>query len=199
MNVPTIEVSKQEALIKIEDYKSLNQSQKTREDERLLSLYKAVSNGARVINVANAFKLTGLNEKGQPKLAISRADFKDVWFHPRRALNGFSGTATGAFSPDRWFKSQNTAMGFGLPANTFDNEKLVGGSIHSRVPHIPPGIRPTIHLRNFHILFEVQNWKVYPVDPFLMRRIEGNLFIIVAEWELSELEAMLLGSMTTGN
>lgn len=74
MNVQTIEIGKDEALRKLTDYKALNQSQKTREDERLQSLYKAVSKGARVINVAEAFRATGLNEKGQPKLAIARAD-----------------------------------------------------------------------------------------------------------------------------
>ncbi len=84
MNVPLIEVTKTESLRKLEEYKSLNQSQKTREDERLEALYRAVSKGARVINVANAFKVSGLNEKGQPKLALARADQKTIWFHPRR-------------------------------------------------------------------------------------------------------------------
>jgi len=64
------------------------------------------------------------------------------------------------------------------------------------VPHIPPPIRPQIHLRNFHILFEVEKWNEYPVDPYLLRRIEGHLFVVVAEWELTALEAALLGSMT---
>ncbi len=195
MNVPIIEVSKKEALLKIEDYKVLNQSQKTREDERLISLYKAVSNGARVINVANAFKITGLNDKGQPKLAIARADHKAIWFHPRKTFYAFAGTGGGGFSPERWWKAQNTQMNYALPANTFDNEKLTRNSLKSRVPHIPPRLRPTIHLRNFHILFEVENWEEYPVDPFLMRRIEGHLFVVVAEWELTELEASLLSSM----
>ena len=39
----------------------------------------------------------------------------------------------------------------------------------------------------------------YTVDPFLMRRISGVLFIIEAEWELSPLEAELLASMMQGN
>jgi hypothetical protein len=42
-------------------------------------------------------------------------------------------------------------------------------------------------------------WQAYPVDPFLMRRISGMLFIIQAEWELSQLEAELLASMMQGN
>jgi hypothetical protein len=48
-------------------------------------------------------------------------------------------------------------------------------------------------------LFEVKECKAYPVDPFLMRRISGMLFIIEVEWELSPLEAELLTSMIQGN
>jgi len=39
----------------------------------------------------------------------------------------------------------------------------------------------------------------FTVDPFLMRRISGMLFIIDAEWELSQPEAELLASMMQGN
>jgi len=65
-------------------------------------------------------------------------------------------------------------------------------------PHIPPALRPKINLKNFHILFEVQSWEEYPVDPFLLRRIQGNLFLIIAEWELTPLEASLLEAMKKG-
>jgi hypothetical protein len=42
-------------------------------------------------------------------------------------------------------------------------------------------------------------WEAYPVDPLLMRRISGMLFVIEAEWELYLLEALLLASMVQGN
>lgn len=68
-------------------------------------------------------------------------------------------------------------------------------TLRSAVPHIPPSIRPEFALSNYHILFEVKEWAVYPVDPFLLRRISGMLFVVEAEWELTELEVMLLSSM----
>jgi len=67
------------------------------------------------------------------------------------------------------------------------------------VPYIPPDVRPRFAPINYHILFEVKKWEAYPVDPFLMRRISGMLFIIEGEWELSPLEAELLASMIQGN
>jgi hypothetical protein len=66
------------------------------------------------------------------------------------------------------------------------------------VPHIPPACRPKFGLHNYHILFEVQEWKAYPVDPFLMRRVMGNLFVVEAEWDLTPLEVELLSSMSGG-
>ncbi len=202
MNVTTIEISKSEALEKLDDYRFLNKKQKTREDERLRVLYKAVSKGARVVNIAEAFKETGLNELGQPKLAIARADWRVVHFFPKRSIvvreNNFWAQSNlqgaGSFSDTDRFIPNAYSKTYSLPAHTF-SEKLVVKNLRSRVPHIPPRLRPTIHLRNFHILFEVDSWEEYPIDPFLLRRIEGHLFVVVAEWELTKLEASLLSSM----
>jgi hypothetical protein len=197
MNVPLIQVSAHEALNKLEDYRWLNENQRTREDERLMKLYKMVSNGARVINVAAAFKFAGLNDKGQPKLAISRADYKSVWFHPRMNFERWGRSAGGGgFSELQSWEWHHFSKNYCLPRNTFDDTLLTNQALKTRVPHIPPHIRPTIALKNFHILFEVENWEEYPVDPYLLRHIDGNLFVVVAEWELTELEAALLGSMT---
>lgn len=38
-----------------------------------------------------------------------------------------------------------------------------------------------------------------PVDPFLLKHIMGDTYAVIAEWELTELEASLLGSMRSGN
>jgi hypothetical protein len=203
MNVNTIIIPKNEALAKLADYKALNQSQKTREDERLQSLYQAVSKGARVVNIASAFKQAGLNQKGQPKLAISRADWKTVHFHPRRCIiNGdrsftpyYNLEGAGLFTDTPRFVERAYQKSISVPGHTFSTD-LTRSNLKSRVPHIPPSIRPKIHLRNYHILFEVQNWEEYPVDPFLLRRIDGYLYVVEAEWELTELEASILGSLT---
>lgn len=208
MNVNTIEISKDEALMKLTQYKALNAKQKTFEDRRLQSLYQAVSKGnSRVINVTEAFRQTGLNDKGEPRLAIARADWKTVYFYPertfrwtqegnRRTYNSWQRvTGAGSFTDMPQFQEGAYSKTIALPGETFPNG-LVTKNLRSSVPHIPPNIRPQIALSNFHILFEVENWKTYPVDPYLLRRIEGNLFVVVAEWELTDLEAMLLGSMT---
>jgi hypothetical protein len=201
MEVPTIRVERSDALRKIREYKSLNARQRTAEDDRLQALYQMVSKGARVLNVREAFKTTGLSEKGQPRLAIARGDWKTVRFQAHSGHSAWDyvsggGKFSDADKDERWRPTQD----YVLKDGAFDSGKLTGRGLRSPVPHIPPGLRPKYsRLSNFYILFEVQSWEEYPRDPFLLRRIEGDLFVVVAEWELTELEAMLLGSIVQGN
>lgn len=189
MNVSTITIEKDEALAKLAEYRTLNRRQIQPEDTRLRQLYQAVSKGARVVNILEAFKTTGLNELGQPKLAIARADWKDC-----NCCLSSSGWAR--FQPERYCRKSSQIVH--LPEGTFKGGKFLT-DLHTAVPHIPPSVRPKIALSNFHILFEVEKWETYPVDPFLLRHIAGHLYVVIAEWELTELEASLLGSMRSGN
>ena len=193
MNVNTIIVPREEAERKLEQYKNVTGKRRIAEDEKLQSLYAAVSKGARVLHLLNAFHQTGLNEKGEPRLAIIRADFKQVWCH--RRSNG-----SALFGPSQRYNSAANRKNISLPEGTFGWPRGMSWSdLSSPVPHIPPDARPKFGLHNYHIMFEVKEWRQYPVDPFLMRRIAGNLFIVEAEWELTELEASLLASIETGN
>jgi hypothetical protein len=91
------------------------------------------------------------------------------------------------------------ASNIALPRLTFDNKALTYRRLESPVPNVPPDVRPRFAPHNYHILFEVKEWQAYPVDPFLMRRISGMLFIIETEWELSPLEAESPASMMQGS
>lgn len=199
MNVSTLSIPKETAARKAEEYAELSGKQRSREDDALANLYKSIAKtGVKVINILDAFRATGLNEKGQPKLAIARADWQTVYFHQRANFNQWfsrSNRGGGGFGANSQWNKNAKASNIVLPENTFDNEKLTNSNLKSSVPHIPPKLRPKINARNFHILFEVQNWETYPVDPFLLRRVQGNLFLIIAEWELTPLEASILDAI----
>jgi hypothetical protein len=62
------------------------------------------------------------------------------------------------------------------------------------VPLIPPRLRPRKHrIRGFHILWEVDSWTPLPSkDPALLRHIRGDLWSVVATWDLTELEMAVL-------
>lgn len=211
MNVSTIAVPTETAIQKINDIEALKKSQRTDEDDALLSIFKAVrKHNARVINLVDAFRQTGLNEKGQPKLAIAQGDWKTVYFHSRRGLS-IDSRKSHTYTIHRWnngggcfqdassFNPAAYAKTVSLLGSIFPDSFLTRGGLRSPVPHVPANVRPDFHLRNYHILFEVQNWEEYPVDPFLLKRVVGNLYIVIAEWELTEIEASLLGSMRAGN
>jgi hypothetical protein len=188
MNVSTISVSQDTAAVKIADIKSLKKSQRTEEDDRLLSLYSAVvKRGARVLSLSAAFRQTGLNELHQPRLAIAQGDWPTVFFDPWSHCFSWK---------RRWQRGNATTIY--LAADVFEG-KEDRDEISSPVPHVPAAVRPKFHLRNYHILFEVEKWETYPVDPFLLRHVTGDLYVVEAEWELTELEAALLGSMRSGN
>lgn len=193
MNVATIAVPYGTAVQKINEIEALNTKQRTPEDDALLSVFKAVrKHNARVINISDAFRQTGMNAGNQPKLAIAQADWKDVFCW--RAWEGSRGHRVAFFNDSRSYK---TAGKITFPENVFPYQ--LQKTLKSPVPHIPANIRPKFHLRNYHILFEVKNWQEYPVDPFLLKRVVGDLYIVLEEWDLTELEASLLGSMRNGN
>jgi len=57
------------------------------------------------------------------------------------------------------------------------------------VPIIPGYLRPKRGLQNYHILWEAEWSRGVPVDPYLLRRIgQGDLWLVVAAWELTEVE-----------
>lgn len=169
MNVDTIVVSLEQAERKLQAYRTLRDKQRTKEDALLASVYKQVQKGGRVLNLQEAFKQTGLDEKGQPKLAIARADWSRVHFMRSIAGNRI------IFSCNRFWKPQATRQYLMLPPETFNLQKLTRHDLHSSVPYIPPEIRPQFALSNYWILFEVQEWNTYPVDPYLLKRINGML------------------------
>ena len=202
MNVQTLIVSPQEAKQKLDQYKRLLNSQRQAEDDQLEALYAAVKKGARVLNVGEAFKQTGLNEMGQPKLAIARADWRTVNFFPRRKLGRFAWETCeggGGFSNREQWNPSARQLNLAVPKLTFAEDALTHNRLTSPVPHIPPSVRPRFKLSNYHILFEVERWDVYPVDPFLLRRIAGHMYIVEAEWDLTPLEAQLLSTLRAGH
>ena len=47
----------------------------------------------------------------------------------------------------------------------------------------------------FHILWEVEQWDpTPPVDPALVRHIRGDLWAVIAMWDLTELERAVLAA-----
>lgn len=183
----------------------------TDEDRALLAGYNAVALGQRVINVSQTVAAGGFREDGLPRLAIARADqrttriclrpqrrpswkpednvyakdMRDILMFPDgrsqwdRIAESKLFTLPGSLLPDNW----------SMPANISDQ-------FMSMVPLVPAEHRPGARLLNFHILYEaewVRRTPPAPRDPALLRYFGGDLAVVLAVWELTELERAVLG------
>lgn len=198
MNVTTIAIDQATARQKLREYAALPREQRTAEDDVLRTAYLAAADGFRLINIHAAFKSVGLNERGHPKLAIGRADWERCVFHPHTQIGKGYMRGAGAFTRSRRIDPRLRVNCVSLPRDTFDRNALTQEILFSPLPHIPPEMRPRPSmLSRYHILFEVEQWQTYPVDPFLLRYIIGPFYAVEGEWELTALEASLLSALTT--
>jgi hypothetical protein len=68
------------------------------------------------------------------------------------------------------------------------------GTHEAIVPIIPVHLRPKRGLANYHILWEAEWTKRYPVDPYLLRRLGGDAWLVVAAWDLTDVERAVMSS-----
>src|SRR3972149_3072407 len=85
MELPTVTMPQAEALTAFQAYRHAVRSAKTAtansEDAQIARCYKVIADGKKVLNILDAFEQAGFDERGLPRLAISRADYQriDVW------------------------------------------------------------------------------------------------------------------------
>ena len=75
---------------------------------------------------------------------------------------------------------------------------------YALVPLVPADVRPSGQLRNYFILWEVEQWSdrrigAKPdIDPYLLRHLAGDLYVVEAEWDLTELERAIMSGRREG-
>jgi hypothetical protein len=155
-------------------------------------VYHSLSRGKKIIDVYTAIEQAGLNELKQPRIAICRADAERCYFYPSTRWNGrdteltFGGTFTQIST--RWQNGRhNRKERVEIPDGSFPT--LTDKILSTSVPQIPQEHMPGAALKNYYILWEVEHWTEHVArDPLLLRRLSKNLFEVLAEWELTELE-----------
>lgn len=179
MDVNTITIDKEEALEKLQEYRNIAKSKRREEDVDFRRMFRAAAKGYPLIDVSMAFQQTGLNEKNQPRLAMARADWENChfWRYDKRFC----------------YSARYKTNSFRIPEKAWDWNKAQSNLV-TPVPFIPPKLRPDGNISNYWILFEVQDWKSYPADPFLLQQVSGWLYSVIGEWELTDLERSLLSN-----
>lgn len=192
MDVSTVSVTKDVAKEAIANYQSLIKERRTEEDQAILNAYKEVLKGRQLVNISEAMAGSGVREDGYPNLAICRADEQRCGLTMR---NDGGATFVGLKAEDnnRWWHNQSRRR-VRVASGTFPvREGRWLSDVETMVPITPPHLRPKLHLRNFHILWEVEEWKqVPPRDPMLLKRLGGDLFAVLAVWDLTDVERAVL-------
>ncbi len=196
MDVSTIEmqapVARKHYMTYRRHMKDKKTKQQTREDAAAQQMYRQMAQGRRLLNIADVMRNAGVDSLGRPVLAIARADSKSVSFSRRWVSN------TWVFEHDDPPCALRTCEDVHLPLSVLPDAK--DRDIRAMVPSIPPDLRPAPdRLKGYFILWDAE-WNYNPPkDPFLLRRLQpsGLMFAIVAQWDLTEVERAVLGTMRT--
>jgi len=153
-------------------------------DAEIAAIYKRIAQGKTVIRALESIRVAGLNDQGLPRLAIARADmFKVFW----RTSHGF-----GRFQEQRWSRGNaSRTKNIQVDWSDISGQSREGEAV---VPIIPVHLRPKRGVANYHILWEAEWTKTYPADPYLLRRFGGDAWLVVAAWDLTDVERAVMSA-----
>lgn len=181
MNVTELAVTQEAALVALGEYKKHRDvyDQKDWEVERI---YRAISKGKTVISGQDSIRNAGLDEKKRPRLAICQAHA-----HFCRCYS-LSDSFVFGIDPGNWGHAMQGKLTVPWPGLGYIS------TLRAALPRIPPQHRPHGDtLSNYHMLWEA-DWTDLPRDPYLLRRIGRDAFVVLAAWDLTPVEMNVLRS-----
>jgi hypothetical protein len=196
METTHIVVSKEEAAALHRKYME-HRAYSTPIDYEIQRAYQLLAKGKVLIKALESIAKAGVNADGLPKLAIASATAKGCYLE--RASRGTAVMASSA----NWRGKNRFHWGdqaFVFPPSTFplswDGKQRMTRSNHlAQLPLIPIHLRPKRGLANYHILWEAEWTPTPPRDPYLLRRIgKSDLWLVVAHWDLTEVERAVLAT-----
>ena len=169
-----------------------------KEDEELMRAYRAMALGQRILNLTKVLRGAGVDKQHHPKLAIARAHWKHCHFRVDRGHTFFMASDYLHYSNTRWNKDSHIMLPRDLfPAETSntswrDGQNLPRYPLKALVPSIPAHLRPEGDLSGYHVLWEAVWTSAAPEDPFLLKQVSENVFVVLAQWDLTPLEQSIL-------
>jgi hypothetical protein len=211
MELATIQMPKEQAQAALEEYRaavraaaehdisdyetraSKRRAELEEADKQIVVGYQALAKGKQVISLRATMLAGGEDDLHRPRLAIGRADETAMrltrYANGRVDLDPVTNWARGDNQPpwDHAATSRRFQFLGLLPA--IDIRGSVGAE--AILPHIPPAIRPRT-LDRYFVLWEADWQRLAPVDPALLRPVGGDLYVVVATWDLTDLERAVL-------
>lgn len=186
MNLATLDVTRQQAAEAVIHYRRALKLHRNAEDEAILRGYNQVLKGRKLIQLSETIKAGGADEKYRPRLAVMGAAELSCF-----VAAGQDGSVQ--FCPKSSFHWRLRGRSISLPIDTLPQWRGGPWRVEARsvVPTIPPQHRPPDALSNYHILWEA-TWTEVPRDPALLRHLGGDLWAVLAVWDLTDLERAVL-------
>jgi hypothetical protein len=218
MELTTIEMPEEEAKEAAAAYRAAVREHRDEEDAMLATAYRELAKGQRLIKLSEVIAAAGVtrldvpsnrrytNDQDKkltvrvPRLAICRAHCKHAW------TDGVDEDGALRIQGKRTVADRNSYDVVRFPDGTFPAgrrvsfrssvwETGISCEINAMVPNVPPPLRPAHSLKNYHLLWEA-DWSFAPGpppgDPALLKRIGGDLYAVLAVWDLSEIERAVL-------
>jgi hypothetical protein len=185
MDVTKVEMDPAAADKAFREYRAAFMADRNKIDGELMRGYKALADGKTLISLTEAINKGGLDIGGRPALAIARADESQITMivHADGRIV-YDPWLSGVRASDRILEVPSTTLD--VPANQRNRHH------RALIPFIPPQFRPPHALTGYHILWEAL-WHSRPIgDPMLLKRIGGDVFAVVAAWDLTPLEKLVL-------
>lgn len=195
MNVTLIEMDRHQAREKLKAYRAAKHKDAEEEYAALAKAYEELAEGRPLLSLNEVIVNAGLDNNGFPKLAIARADRKEVcfrWMH-RMAVYDYR-----APKSRRRYSYGNSQLTTHVPwEGLFSYEERF-----ALVPMVPADVRPDKgQLRDWYILWEVDQWSEQShvarvsTDPLLLKHVFSDFYAVLAAWDLTPLEESVLNSI----
>jgi hypothetical protein len=181
----TLKVDKEVAKEALRAYREAK-APATDEDRAIMTAYREIARGRMLIQAIESIRKAGWNDEGLPKLAIIRADVRECECQTRDAGVEFKAPYNGA-------RAKSLITVDRMPPHPPNSTWRASAT----PPLIPLHLRPTTDLKNYHILWEA-DWRRPPHDPLLLRRLQGDLWLVLAAWELTAVERAVLEQRVNG-
>jgi hypothetical protein len=195
MELSTIDMPRDEALEALVHYKEAVRTDRRDEDRRIAAGLRAIIAGHALIKLPESIARGGWFDNGLPRIAIARADAKHCLV---RRTGRYGNAWEFVYSDIEGADNRGALVGehtvrVRVPEAPDNRTAWRGRTI---VPLIPPQHRRAGGrggMSNLHVLWEVEAWDLTPpVDPALIKWVGGDLWAVLATWDLTELERAVL-------
>lgn len=191
MNVKPITMDPHAARKAFLEYKRDVRGRHDAETTAILRGYRAIARGQAVLNLPQTIIHGGLDAQLRPLLAVAMASAERVYYasdpNGARFTTRESKSWNGRWEADFYWRDRRRTFHL----NVGDLPPVKG--IHrALVPYVPMPLRPRGALSNYLVLFEARWEPVPPTDPMLLRHLHGDLYAVVAHWNLTDLERAVM-------